>query len=62
MIEDSDRVHRLHHVAITRREYFAALAMQAWITKLEGFVYQEITSRSVDMADALIEELDKENK
>lgn len=55
-----------HHqsIGLTRREYFAAKAMQAFINhEYYGNKGDEITAQlSVDMADALIKELNKEEK
>lgn len=46
---------------LTKREYFAAMAMQGIITNKDGLdiKIERIAESSVDMADALIEELNK---
>lgn len=47
---------------LTKREYFAAMAMQGIISKRDndsGVYTKEIVERSVQCADALIEELNK---
>lgn len=49
------------NVGLTKREYFAALAMQAMLTneKLSG-AHVLYGSNSVKFADALLEELERE--
>jgi hypothetical protein len=50
---------------LTKREYFAALAMQGWLAMCGGGNNEELPSpqfvadRSVELADALIESLNK---
>jgi hypothetical protein len=43
---------------LTKREYFAAMAMQGLLA-LGGVVYQSPVKSAVEYADALIEELNK---
>jgi hypothetical protein len=53
------------HPGLTKREYFAAMAMQGLLsnlTEIEGFREHEIEEFAVMRADALIAELNKENK
>jgi hypothetical protein len=46
---------------LTKREYFAAMAMQGWLAnEYIGTKYDIIAQHCVRMADALIEELNKE--
>ena len=46
---------------LTKREYFAAMAMQGIITNKDGLdiKIERIAESAVDMADTLIEELNK---
>lgn len=46
---------------LTKREYFAAMAMKGIITNKDGLdiKIERIAESAVDMADALIEELNK---
>ena len=46
---------------LTKREYFAALAMQALLSdsQLNGYTPQQYAEGAVEYADALIEELNK---
>jgi hypothetical protein len=44
---------------LTKREYFAAMAMQGFITKYGVDFQEEQIKQAVFMADALIEELSK---
>lgn len=48
-------------VGLTKREYFAAMAMQGIITNKDGLdiKIERIAESAVDMADTLIEELNK---
>ena len=62
--EQSDLVFNVKQVGnvliakgLTKREYFAALAMQGIITK--GYTNGYIAKEAVEIADALIEELNK---
>lgn len=50
------------HINLTRREYFAGLAMQGLLAM--GFINEpdEITAISVDLADRLINNLNKHDK
>lgn len=50
-----------HSLGLTKREYFAAMAMQGLLSYEEGFQKSEsqIASYAVVQADALIKELDK---
>ena len=46
---------------LTKREYFAVMAMQGWLAnEYIGTKYDIIAQHCVRMADALIEELNKE--
>lgn len=47
-------------VGMTKREYFAAMAMQALVSS--GFEKEYAARLAVQSADALIEELNKETK
>ena len=48
-------------LGLTKREYFAAMAMQGLLSTVpESFNGREIAEISVNMADALIEALNKE--
>lgn len=51
---------------LTKREYFAAMAMQGmyreWLTRNENSKRREVARDAVAMADALIEALNKEAK
>lgn len=50
-------------LGLTKREYFAALAMQGMISaSTHGFSFSVLASESVSMADALIAELNKTEK
>ncbi len=68
---------REHSNGLTKREYFAGLAMQGFLDKLSNITTQDpahpdwlsvapdfegLAAGSVKMADALIAELNKENK
>jgi hypothetical protein len=51
----------LAKTGLTKREYFAAMAMQGLLSTVpESFNGTEIAQLSVNMADALIEALNKE--
>ncbi len=59
----SIHVDKAFGIGLTKREYFAAMAMQGWIAcQHEGFTGEppDIAKRSLECADALIEELNKE--
>lgn len=50
---------------LTKREYFAAMAMQGFCANAESYVnceFDEVAEMSLFQADALIEELNKESK
>lgn len=47
------------HGGLTKREYFAAMAMQGLLA-LEGYSFQGAAKDAVTAADALIAELEKE--
>jgi enamine deaminase RidA (YjgF/YER057c/UK114 family) len=49
---------------LTKREYFSAMAMQGLVpdTVRLGNTYQEQADHALQMADALIEELNKDEK
>lgn len=47
---------------LTKREYFAALAMQSLCNNHHGYYPEVVAERAVLAADALIEELNKEKK
>lgn len=50
-------------VPLTKREYFASLAMQAIIISNNSCTtWIRLIERSVELADILIEELNKDNK
>jgi len=44
---------------LTKREYFASMAMQGYLSFAGGYNKQGIAERSVDAADELIKELNK---
>lgn len=52
-----------HYPGLTKREHFAGLAMQAWISADHvgnaGYPFEEMANRAIDCADALIAELNK---
>ena len=48
------------HSGLTKREYFAAMALQGYAGK--GYKYKDIAKMAVEMADLLIEELNKEKE
>lgn len=47
---------------LTKREYFAALAMQSFCSTYNGSRLEILAKDAVNAADALIEELNKERK
>ena len=49
------------HLGLTKREYFAAMAMQCFVESemVEGLTFREVADRCVLQADALIEALNK---
>lgn len=45
---------------LTKREYFAGLAMQSFIQEYSGIVKEELIIKySIDIADELLKQLDK---
>jgi hypothetical protein len=50
---------RVINKGLTKREYFAAMAMQALITRGAHLVIENVTHNSVVYADSLIEALNK---
>lgn len=46
---------------LTKREYFAAMAMQGLINKINVHEYNDLAAYSVKAADALINELNKQS-
>lgn len=50
-----------HQDGLTKREYFAAMAMQGMMTEYGMYVQRDIAKISVSMADALIEQLNKQS-
>jgi hypothetical protein len=53
-------IHRYTDGGLTKREYFAAMAMQAYVNNYYGEEDETMQAiRSVKMADALLAELDK---
>lgn len=53
--------HQVLHLGLTKREYFAAMALQGIISNKDGLdiKIERIVESAVDTADALIEELSK---
>lgn len=51
----------VHNYGLTKREYFAAMAMQGLITMFNGSEMEnkELVKRSISAADALLTELSK---
>lgn len=47
---------------LTKREYFAGMAMQALISKPSWNSYEVIAERAVRMADELLKELENQNE
>lgn len=67
--EESDRLKEHGYMTLfkglTKREYFAGLAMQAYISNPQtygGFATESIAQASVRKADALLSELSKSEK
>ena len=65
-LPESDLVDALKSSAgLTKREYFAGLALQGWLARCSNVSHHnalkpcDIAEVSVSMADALLEELDK---
>ena len=50
-----------HQDGLTKREYFAAMAMQGFLSEGEVSEIKTIAVLSVQMADALIEQLNKQS-
>ena len=48
-------------MGLTKREYFAAMAVQGLMASphVDGATYEEITEAAVNVADALLKELEK---
>ena len=62
MIDEYGHARHDVHIGLTKREYFAGLAMQGYCSSKEfyaGTHQQSIAQASVDMADALLIELGK---
>lgn len=60
-IEDNGNA-SVTHLGLTKREYFAAMAMQGWIAcQYDGFTGDEnaVALKAVKYADAVLAELDK---
>ena len=57
----TDEILQANVLGLTKREYFAAIAMQGIITNKDGLdiKIENIVESAVDVADALIEELNK---
>ena len=55
------KVDTINYTGLTKREYFAAMAMQGIIANKDGLdiKIERIVESAVDTADALIEELNK---
>jgi hypothetical protein len=55
------KVDTINYTGLTKREYFAAMAMKGIITNKDGLdiKIERIVESAVDTADALIEELNK---
>ena len=55
------KVDTINYTGLTKREYFASMAMKGIITNKDGLdiKIERIVESAVDMADALIEELNK---
>lgn len=51
----------LEYIGLTKRELFAAMAMQGILSK-DGYFFSEVAGHAVGIADDLIKELEKENK
>lgn len=49
------------YMGLTKREYFAAMAVQGLMASphVDGATYEEITEAAVNVADALLKELEK---
>lgn len=60
-LSETDYLKRKKVIGLTKREHFAGLAMQATIAKIDiQDRYTEIVAElSIQMADALLEELEK---
>ena len=59
-VENNDPFDVYKPVQISRRDYFAAMAMQAFIAKYDK--YKDIIEDSIFIADNIISELDKPRK
>jgi hypothetical protein len=55
-----------NHTGLTKREYFAAMAMQGWLASFSGVETMplpiRVSEKAVAFADALIEELNRTTK
>lgn len=49
----------IYHQGLTKREYFAALAMQGILASDDTITFDQVTECAVKHADKLIEELNK---
>jgi hypothetical protein len=58
MTDPNDTVDINHGIGLTKREYFAAMAMQGLLSA-DSINYEAIIGDAVKLADALIEELNK---
>lgn len=64
-LKPKEEVKTLPNINISRRDYFAAMALQGCLSASKKFchsIIKDITNYSIDCADALIEELDKNNE
>lgn len=58
---EQDYAEHTYHAGLTKREYFAAKAMQAYASSksYDTYSYETIAQYSVKLADRVLEELDK---
>jgi hypothetical protein len=65
-IEGSEEFNRFLNYGLTKREYFAAMAMQGFTsiihTAFDSQEIREIAEASIEMADTLIKTLNDESK
>lgn len=59
IVIDTKSVPTYHQIQLTRREIFAAMAMQAMIINGRTHNHEAVSKYGVGVADALILELDK---
>lgn len=59
---ESDFVENVYHGGLTKREYFAAKAMQACIISFTFLDSDVIVKTSIELTDKILEELTKEKK